>query len=117
MTPQYERIKELEAKWPPRVLFLASELKNKEPHDSVVAILKDEEGYIHPTEDVEYISLEEHAAKLTEAQAEIERLRGALEKVFYAASPGASRNEWVCFKAADEALAKYAEGKDDGGGV
>lgn len=54
-------------------------------------------------------------AQLSEAQAEIERLRGALEKVFHTASPSASRNEWVCFKAADEALAKYAEGKDDGG--
>ena len=93
MTPQEERIKELEAK-----------LVGAEYEREAMASLW-------------YEGKKSMQDKLTEAQAEIERLRGALEKVFYAASPGASRNEWVCFKAADEALAKYAEGKDDGGGV
>lgn len=35
-------------------------------------------------------------------------LRDALLTVFNTANIGASKNEWLCFKAADEALAKYA---------
>jgi hypothetical protein len=48
--------------------------------------------------------LEEAAAQLTKAEAENKKLVEALRTVFKIANPGASSNEWLCFKAAKEAL-------------
>jgi hypothetical protein len=43
-------------------------------------------------------------AQLTKAEAENKKLVEALRTVFKIANPGASSNEWLCFKAAKEAL-------------
>ena len=133
MTPQDERIKELEVKWPPR-LFGGPDLIDE---------IRDSRSWCafeikYNAHDEEYLSLKEHAAKLTEAQAEIERLRGALEFTL-----GCTRNllgnpeekgltagmspmfyHTLSYEGDMELRNKYfeakaalAEGKDDGGGV
>lgn len=58
--------------WPPRIVALRSSIR--EPHDPVDAIVIDPDGYLHPIEDVVYISEQEVTALLEEKEARIREL-------------------------------------------
>lgn len=82
------------------------ELERVAEHNATVEALQEK---IKEAENGRNNYLEALQETLDEALKREAALREALLKVFNIASPSASKNEWLCFKAAKEALAQEKE--------